>query len=235
MATIILNKIENIPLEDPSKTILLNSLIRMVSYKDFLIEDNQNKVLSLLTSNVRNNILINFGDDNIELIIDSQVSHLPQYNIHGTKVVILEEMLNYVCSFLTLLYHCCLEKNISAENISQVILPLSQLNKMFLKPKTSLFFKYSLAKIFVHVHLETDKLISPSTIDQLTPCYKMLSEDLLKYSEMDISRENRKRYNSRIYHYTSLGLKSHGEMVLDYLGALCEVFFLSFKKILKPG
>ena len=71
MATIILNKIEIIPLEDPSKTILLNCLIRMVSYKDFLIEDNQNKVLSLLTSNARSNILINFGDDNIGLIIDS--------------------------------------------------------------------------------------------------------------------------------------------------------------------
>lgn len=58
----ILTKIEKLSTSNLNKTILLATLTRMITYKGYLIEENQNKILSAIISKTRKNLLINFKD-----------------------------------------------------------------------------------------------------------------------------------------------------------------------------
>lgn len=49
------------------------TLTRMITYKGYLIEENQNKILSVIISQTRKNMLINFKDEKVKSQIISRM------------------------------------------------------------------------------------------------------------------------------------------------------------------
>lgn len=70
----IANKIEKMSSSDPRKMLLMSTLIKLVILNGYLIEDNQNRVLSILILKVKKNILIKFNDANIPFLFDKEHS-----------------------------------------------------------------------------------------------------------------------------------------------------------------
>lgn len=73
MTKCILAKIEKLSTDNLNKTILMATLTRMITYKGYLIEENQNKILSVIISQTRKNMLINFKDEKVKSQIISRM------------------------------------------------------------------------------------------------------------------------------------------------------------------
>jgi hypothetical protein len=114
----VLTKIEKLSTSNLSKTVLISTLSRMINYKGFVIEENQNNLLSSIIKKTRKNILINFKDQKVKAQIMEMISQdLRPTTIHHVDVEIIQNRLLYIIALINLLQVCSDKNNSYTQNI----------------------------------------------------------------------------------------------------------------------
>ena len=90
----------------------------MINYKGFVIEENQNNLLSSIIKKTRKNILINFKDQKVKAQIMEMISQdLRPTTIHHVNVEIIQNRLLYIIALINLLQVCSDKNNSYTQNI----------------------------------------------------------------------------------------------------------------------
>lgn len=122
----ILVKVDKLSTSNMNKTVLIATLARMIQYKGFLLEDNQNKIMTGLISKTRKNVLVNFKDAKVkEQIIQMMQKGAKTTKVNGFEIDVYSNRLLYITCLVNLMTTCIEDGNPFTENICNILLSLN--------------------------------------------------------------------------------------------------------------
>ena len=164
-------------------------LQRVLHYKNLILRNNQNVVLSKLVSKDYPKLLISFEQNNstrISMINGLSIplnSHIAKIGIK--EVLVLPHIICFAISCLNLLSACAEEKNPFAETVCQSLLSMETIASMLGFPLICMPLKNSIVRFLYYAHLDHDREVPYHMVEVFLKTFEKLVDEYKYCMEKD--------------------------------------------------